>query len=403
MHDFFMLKTLTSKKQLLDQARSARRTAGKSVLTQLLEILALRRGYGELFAYEYYDFKLYDDRKFTWAKKKEFLGTRAETKVSEAVNSPMWDMIEEDKLMTYAALSGLSLPIPQTFAVYHRRGRYFAPATTLETAERLADYVRNGAPYPFFAKPVHSSFGLGGLAVASLDKANDRLNMIDGTSTPVRDFVDNLDCVQGRDTTELGYMLQELLVPHPVIRQVCGTISSVRLLVLLYDDGPRVLRAVWKVPRSGSMTDNFYHGASGNMLAWVDIGSGSVQRVIRRLAGEQEDVTSHPDTGERLLGLHLPDWEALVKLGLTASAALPRLRFLHFDIAMTDRGPVILEINVQGSFDLVQLPAPSGLYDDRLRAFLAQYSTDPAVRRVHEKAVRWFAAKTVPTARDRAV
>lgn len=389
-----MLKALASKGQLLDQARFVKRTTGKAILTQLFEILALRRGYGELYAYEYYDYKLYDDQRFPAATKNEFLGTRAEAKVSEAVNSPTWDMIEEDKLMTYALLSGLSLPIPHTFAVYHRRGRYFAPAETFKTADRLADYLRNRARYPFFAKPVQSSFGRGGFAVKSLDEGNDRLILIDGTNTPIRDFIDGLDRVEARQTIELGYIFQELLVPHPVIRQACGTISSVRLLILLDDDGPRVFRAVWKVPRKASMTDNFYHGKSGNMLAWVDVDTGVVQRVIGRLGRGQEDVRSHPDTGELLLGLPLPDWDALVKMGLTAAAALPRLRFLHFDIAMTDRGPVILEINVLGSFDLVQLPAPSGLYDDRLRRFLAQYSTDLAVRRVHERAVRWFAAKT---------
>jgi hypothetical protein len=383
-----MLRSLASKKQLLDLALLAKRATGKSILMQLLEIITLRRGYGELFAFEYYDFKLYDDRKFPDAKKHEFLGTRTETKVCQAVNSIHWDMIEEDKLMTYAVLTGIGLPVPRTFAVYHRGGRYFAPAVTVTTPENLADYLRNGAPYPLFAKPAHSSFGCGGFALGSLDRPADRLHMVDGTSAQVDAFVAGLDHVGGRNTIANGYIFQELLAPHPIIRQACGTISSVRLLVLLHDDGPRIFRAVWKVPRKASMTDNFHHGVSGNMLAWIDVETGSVQRVIRGMGREREDVTTHPDTGERLMGLRLPDWETLLKVGLEASAALPKLRFLHFDIAMTDRGPVIFEINVEGSFDLVQLPAPAGLYDETLRTFLARYATDPAVRRVHEKAVR---------------
>ncbi|MEP7216131.1 MAG: sugar-transfer associated ATP-grasp domain-containing protein [Anaerolineaceae bacterium] len=390
-----MFKTIASKRPLLDQARLVRDMTGKSIRAQVAEILALRLGYGRLYASEYYDFRLYDDREFPGVKKREFLGSRLEAKISESVNCITWDMIEEDKLMAYAVLGGLSLPIPRMNAIYHRKGRRYCALPTLRSPSELAEYLRNDATYPFFGKPVRGCFGRGGFAVSGLDRAADRLTFSNGDSASVNEFVAGLERLEGLDSAEFaqhGYILQEYLAPHPVIQEACGNISSIRLLVLLHDEGPKVFRAVWKVPRRGNMTDNFHRGISGNMLGWISASTGSVEHVVRGVGPRQERVVTHPDTGHRLPGLRLPDWDALVNVGLIAAASLPRLPFLHFDIAMTDRGPVVLEVNVLGSLDLVQLPAPSGLYDEELRSFLARHALDPKARLEHERANRWFSA-----------
>jgi hypothetical protein len=44
-----------------------------------------------------------------------------------------------------------------------------------------------------------------------------------------------------------------------------------------------------------------------------------------------------------------------------------------WDIALTDRGPVILEVNVNGAMRLPQLTRQGGLYDDEMKVFLAKY------------------------------
>ena len=389
--------TIASKLRLLADARAARAETGKTLVRQFVEIAALRRGFGRLYASEYYQFRLYDDRMFPGTAKHEFLGTRMEGPVSESVNAAAWDVVEEDKLVMYAILAGISLPIPRLQAIYHQGGRYFGSVPTLTSRADLAAFLRDKICYPFFAKPVHGSFGRGAFAVASHDKASDCLVFVTGATSRVDEFVASLDGVGGQRTHELGYLFQELLEPHPTLAPVCGRISSVRLLVLLHDDGPRVFRAVWKVPRPSNVTDNFHHGRAGNMLAWIDTTTGTVERVIGLVEGRLAEIPAHPDTGAPLVGLRLPQWDEVVSVGLRATVALPRLRFLHFDIAMTDRGPVIFEINVAGSFDLVQLVAPSGLYNTELRAFLAKHALTVPVRRFHQRAQRRFAGKPKPS------
>ena len=56
----------------------AMRDSGKSLLAQALEIAALRSGIGKLEPDEYYNYGLYDDRRFTRREKEQFLGRRLE-------------------------------------------------------------------------------------------------------------------------------------------------------------------------------------------------------------------------------------------------------------------------------------------------------------------------------------
>ena len=91
----------------------------------------------------------------------------------------------------------------------------------------------------------------------------------------------------------------------------------------------------------------------------------------RAPARSSASSNNHPDTGGRLEGLTIPDWPALTALALKAAAALPGLRMQAWDIAPTDRGPVLVEVNIGGDFNLPQLAHRTGLMDDRFRTFLA--------------------------------
>jgi hypothetical protein len=83
-------------------------------------------------------------------------------------------------------------------------------------------------------------------------------------------------------------------------------------------------------------------------------------------------VDRHPDSGERLFDAALPDWSAAVAQCLKAAALLSGLRLQAWDVALTDRGPVLLEVNVGGDFNLPQLARGAGIMDEGFRAFVAR-------------------------------
>jgi hypothetical protein len=337
---------------------------GKSAWAQIADIWRLRFGPGKLTPEEYYAFGLYDDRRFGFADKQKFLGRAVQDRIIQQCNAPEWWLLAHDKLVFYALLTGLGLPVPATRAVYHRRRR-FGTAAALSDPGALAAHLRAGIGYPCFGKPATGIRSIGVAALESCDPATDRLVVAGGQTIAVEAFVSELE----RYLAD-GYLFQELLLPHPELAKVIGTrLSTVRLIVLHEDAGVSIVHALWKIPTGANPADNFWR--PGNLLAALDAGSGRVIRVQQGAGADQREPESHPDTGGRLLDLTIPDWPGLTALALQAATAFPGLRMQAWDIAPTDRGPVLVEVNIGGDFNLPQLAHRTGLMDDRFRTFLA--------------------------------
>ena len=139
-------------------------------------------------------------------------------------------------------------------------------------------------------------------------------------------------------------------------------------MVIQNSDGPQILHAIWKVPAGENRADNFWR--SGNLLAYLDAADGRIHRVVRGVGPEQELLSDHPDSGRLMVGEHLPDWRLATELCLQASSFLPELRWQAWDVALCDRGPVLLEMNIGGDFNLPQVASGQGMMSDRFRAFL---------------------------------
>ena len=102
-----ILTSLRSKGQL------AKQDSGKSLAAQLVEILALRCGPGKLDADEYYQYRLYDDTRFTWRGKKAFFGKLMEQRLVPVLEATRWPGLVNDKLAMYAFFDGTGLPTPR--------------------------------------------------------------------------------------------------------------------------------------------------------------------------------------------------------------------------------------------------------------------------------------------------
>jgi glutathione synthase/RimK-type ligase-like ATP-grasp enzyme len=341
----------------------AARAHGKSPGAQVMDIWRLRFGPGKLTPDEYYAFGLYDDRRFSFADKQRFLGRAVQTRIIRRCNALEWWLLAHDKLVFYALLAGLGLPVPATRAVYHR-SRRFGAASLLADPPALAAHLRAGISYPCFAKPATGIRSIGVAALEAYDAEADRLVLRGGQALAVEAFVSELERYRAD-----GYLFQEMLRPHPELEQVVGPrLSTVRLIVLIEDTGPAILHALCKIPVGDNPADNFWR--PGNLLAALDA-DGRISRVQQGTGPEQREPEDHPDTGGRLLGLTIPDWPALTALALQAASAFPGLRMQAWDVAPTDRGPVLVEVNIGGDFNLPQLAHRTGLMDDRFRALLA--------------------------------
>jgi len=162
---------------------------------------------------------------------------------------------------------------------------------------------------------------------------------------------------------ESGFLLQRRLTAHSGLSRRFGpALWSVRLLVLLTPAGPVVHRAVAKIATGVNPADNFWR--PGNMLGAVDRDTGVIRRVVRGTGAGMVVDEAHPDTGQPIIGTTLPGWAETLELARTAAQVLPGIRTQSWDVALTDKGPVLLEVNFGGDLNLAQLAHGIGVLDD---------------------------------------
>lgn len=350
----------------LGNALQAKALSGKGLLRQFTEILRLRYSGSKLGISEYYFYRLFD-RALSDEERHRFAGYRRERAIDRALNKDSWRAIANDKLVFYATLSTLGLPYPQVRAVCHAGGRLFGKVPCLRTTDEIRGFL-SAAAFPLFLKPVHGSYGRGACSAMAYDAPSDALRLGNSEAWPLSEAAGTFLAAGSH-----GYLFQDLVKPHQSIRGFCrATASTVRVVVVLGRRGPEIFRCAWKIPTGLNMSDNFTHGETGNLLAFVEPDRGVVRRVISGTGFGQREVADHPDTGQVLVGMTLPDWPELRDMCLTAATAYPGLRLQNWDIALGERGPVILEVNVEGSMDLHQLAGGRGILDGVLVEALAQ-------------------------------
>ena len=372
-------------RSVLRHARAIQHETGKSVGAQLAEVVRLRLGPGRLTPLNYFKYGLYDDRRFSWDVKREFIDWDI-YRLGGRVNDVEWRAVANDKLAFYAFLRGNGIRHPEVIAFYHPGGRRAGVARCLRTPEEVAAFLRAEMPYPFFGKPVTANYGSGASLVEAYDPAADRLRLADGEAIEVERYV--REFVQTRSVSRAlggrsGYIFQHVVRPAPSLEPLIGRyVSTLRVQVLLHDDGPRIHRVMWRVPAGDNITDNFNGGKQGNLLAITDRDTGVVRRVLaghgaafspEDLPGPGSPVERHPNTGAQLVGVRVPEWDAGLALALETARAFPRIRYQSWDIALAAGGPVVLELNYYG--DYFQFGQDRGMNDPEMQAFLEQYGT----------------------------
>ncbi len=70
-------------------------------------------------------------------------------------------------------------------------------------------------------------------------------------------------------------------------------------------------------------------------------------------------MTAHPQSGEQIAGFELPHWAQVTTEAVRAHRLVPFPRTLGWDVAIDERGPVILEVNSDYYHNHLQLDGGS--------------------------------------------
>jgi len=183
------------------------------------------------------------------------------------------------------------------------------------------------------------------------------------------------------------YLVQECLCNNAAMRDL-GELTSLRITSCKTEDGDfEATNATLKLALGGSGVDNFHQGGA---VARVDMASGTVGPAsdswLKRPCVWHE---RHPVTMAPIAGRILPYWHETVRLVERAHRLFPDRMMLGFDVAITDRGPVVIEGNVQSGCDMIQRTHDEPVGRQRLGELLAHHADEAAKARITHR-MRWF-------------
>ncbi len=153
-------------------------------------------------------------------------------------------------------------------------------------------------------------------------------------------------------------IIEERVIQHPKMMEMCPTsVNTIRIATLLGDKKQGIVYAFLRIG-TGNVMDNV---DQGGMAARVDLASGKLLTVGADKKGNT--YTEHPITHTPIIGFEIPYFEEAKAMCLKSAQKVPQMRFVAWDVAITEKGPVFIEGNSFPSHAVPQFAAhyPDGI------------------------------------------
>jgi hypothetical protein len=139
-------------------------------------------------------------------------------------------------------------------------------------------------------------------------------------------------------------IVQEVVRNPPELRRLWNSdvLGTIRMMTAACGDEFELAgHSHLKIPVGDATTDNF---GTGNVYAMVD-DSGRLSEFYKT-RHPSPGIPNHPTTGIAAKDIVVPHYDELVKLALTTHERIaPHLPFFNSDVAITEQGPMLIEIN----------------------------------------------------------
>lgn len=360
----YLTSKLTSLKNIYNNAKLVKKDYQKSIFEQFFELFILR--FVGIHFDDYYHYSLFDSSLFNnFREKLSFRGSNYIQKL-RIFSDVQIQGIAYHKHILYTLLNKWNVPCPKIYEIYNPSHNGFNIQNAIVTKNELIKYFKKTDKYPIFCKPSNASQGYG--AIGILKKLNDNsVELITGQEINIDILADNIHNISQKVGT---YILCEMLIPNDFFSKICGqTLTSLRIVILMKKGTPSIFRSLILLPSGKKHTSNFCGGSTGNLVAKVHVETGKISSVLSNTGIKRTYVSLHPDSNEQLESLLIPDWNYIKETVKNAAYAMSPFKMQHWDIALTNRGPVILEMNFIGDVDAFQLHGYPGIYTDEFKQF----------------------------------
>lgn len=229
----------------------------------------------------------------------------------------------------------------EVFGKYYRRD--FCIVKSYAEIYKIEKFVQ---VHPkFILKP---AYGSGGAGIQIVD-TSESLDVQEKLKKLLDEY-----CSRGKN----GFIAEEIIAQKAEMAQFHpASVNTVRVATVCYDEGVEVIAAFFRIGRGSGIVDN---AGAGGVFGTVDVTTGEILAVADKLGNF---YTNHPDTNIPVVGFVVPQWEEAVALAKELATVVKGNRYAGWDLALTERGWVMIEGNARGQF-LWQIPTQKGFMEE---------------------------------------
>lgn len=311
----------------------ARKYPASARMKVMCDYIALYRAKG-LTPEEYYEFE-FDKR--SDAFRRDFLGLNEQRFYLELLNPLKYYSLARNKYVAHKMLENTGVQTSELYCCYQPEARYTVDTECAGDLAGVLRILKRKGVQSCVIKTTESSHGDNVWVIKSIDyqDADAILTRFDGQALALSSL-----------------LAGEPLIFESMVRQTAqfaafnaSSVNTVRFMTALYPDGSaRVVATFIKIGRAGRCVDNA--GGGGNVDVCVDVATGEIRYAIQFDGWHHvKEIDCHPDSGAQLNGVVIENWEAVKAEVIRFQQAFPYCKVAGWDIAITDEGPVVIEVN----------------------------------------------------------
>ena len=150
-------------------------------------------------------------------------------------------------------------------------------------------------------------------------------------------------------------IVEDFIEQHSFLNKIFSdSLNTLRVLTLNDNDKINVISAVLKFGRYN--TNNMDHFQHGGISVDIDLESGLLLKgksIFKYF--EDEDYLSHPETGIEFYNKPLPYFKEVMQTAIKAHKLFPSTKIIGWDIAVTEKGPCVIEANRIPGLEILQI------------------------------------------------
>lgn len=156
----------------------------------------------------------------------------------------------------------------------------------------------------------------------------------------------NENCTKFANITEKSVLLEEVIKQSEIMASLHPqSVNAVRVTTVRKGKDVYILYPWIKIGNGGQFVVS---AAYGSMVAGINPITGIIN--TPGIKENREKYICHPDTGTSILGLVIPRWDELICQVKEMALKLESIRYVGWDMVLTDNGWCMMEGNFRGDF-----------------------------------------------------